>query len=406
MSEESPGTRRLEEAIVGLGAGELTADAIARHLRPLFRRALEAPGVYLATQSLGRPLDTVEDDLREGLAWWQEAPGEAWAPWLRERDSYRGQLAALLGAGSSGNVVPRGSAGQALRSVLNMLPPGGRVLSTEGEFDSVGVLLAQYAALGRIALELVLPEQGERGEPAYSSASMAERVRLEAAAGRPFALVVVSQVFFATGQLLRGVRELSEACREAGGRLLLDSYHALGVVEVDVAWLGCDYLIGGCYKYLRGGPGAAFLYLSPEVLGGEMQPLDTGWFALEGSSAPGEAPRLLRGGDAHLEGTPAVLTWYQARSGLAFTRGVGVERLRAWSQKQLESLKALLRERGIWSVGGDAEHGAFLTVQSPQAEAVVAALAGAGIIVNARGQRVRLCPDCLTTEGELLATAD
>jgi kynureninase len=409
--------KEIARAVEALGPGPLTEEGAATHLRPLFTKTLAQPGVYLASQSLGRPLDAVERDLAEGVSLWQRSLSGAWDQWLAEEALYRAQLAALLGAERVDSVVPRGSAGQGLRTVLNLLPDGARVLATTGEFASISMLLAQYARVGRIELDLLPPDRASQADGAdgqagaeeadrYDAGTIAEAVRKAAAAGRPVALVVVSQVFFATGQLLGGAAELAAVCHQHGAQLLLDSYHSLGAVPVDVRALHCDYMIGGCYKYLRGGPGAAFLYLAPEVLNRGIQPLDTSWYALEPSASPLEPgwPQLLPGGNALLEGTPSVLTWYQARSGLAFTQAMGIERLRAYGFSQLAALRTLLAERRISSAGGDAEHGAFLTVRATSAEAartVVDRLGEQEIVVNARGLLVRLCPDCLTTRAEL-----
>ena len=395
------------EAVAALGAGALTEQAIATCLRPLFTRTLSAPGIYLASHSLGRPLDAIQADLAEGAGLLQDAGVNAWAEWEQEELRYRASLAGLLGAPRADCVVPRLSAGHALRSVLNMLPAGARVLTTAGEFHSLGMVMQQYAALRRIKLS-VFPF---RNRPqSLDLPGLVKAIEARSARGNAPALVVVSQVFFATGQVLGSTAELATlalACHRVGARLLLDSYHSLGIVPLNAPATGCDFIVGGCYKYLRGGPGAAFLYLAPQVLASGLRPLDTGFFALE-PDAPWHTaggPRLRPGGDAHLESTPAVLTYYQARSGLAFTEAVGVERLRAYSLRQLTILRQRLTELGIASQGGDEQHGAFLTVEAADATGVVAALAAESIATNARDKRVRLCPDCLTTTDELEATA-
>ncbi len=367
-------------AVAELGSGPLREEAVTRHLRPLFGRALASSRVYLANHTLGRPLDQMQADLLEGAALWSDALRDAWTPWLAEEASYRAALAALLGLPVAECVVPKASAGQALRSVLNTLPFGATVLTTGGEFDSVTAVLRRYAEEDRLRVEYALPAEGR-----WTAASVGE-----ALAGLPGTrLVVVSQVFYGDGQVFADLPALACAVHAHGAELLVDSYHALGVLAVDMPQLGCDYLIGGCYKYLRGGPGAAFLALAPGALARGVRPLDTGWFA-------GDA-----GGDAWLEGTPPVLTYYQARSGLAFTRAVGVERLRRYSLGQLAGLRALLEERGIPSAGGDEEHGAFLTIPSPEAERLVAQLAERDIVVDARAGNLRVCPDCLSTGAEL-----
>ena len=173
-----------------------------------------------------------------------------------------------------------------------------------------------------------------------------------------------------TGQIVKNLDALAQACHQQGTRLLVDSYHAVGVIPVDVVQLGADFVIGGCYKYLRGGPGACFLYIAPEVLEAGLRPLDSGWFANAdpfGYQRP-DLPVLAHGGNAFLESTPPVLTWYQARSGLEFTLAMGVERLRAYSLKQLDALRGYLSGAGINTVkGGDEDHGAFLAIRLAKA---------------------------------------
>ena len=79
-----------------------------------------------------------------------------------------------------------------------------------------------------------------------------------------------------------------------------------------------------------------------------MRPLDTGWFANADVFAfqRPETPALKPGGDAFLEGTPPVLTWYQARSGQEFVLAMGVARLREYSLCQLGALRRYLAEAG------------------------------------------------------------
>ncbi len=131
--------------------------------------------------------------------------------------------------------------------------------------------------------------------------------------------------------------------------MLLDVYHALGVFPVDVAALDVDFAVGGSYKYLRGGPGACFLYLHPRHLDGSLRTLDTGWFAKRDPFAylRPDPPQYAAGGDAFLESTPPVLPFYQARAGQRLVLALGVERLRAHSLALQQRLVGLLRERGV-----------------------------------------------------------
>jgi kynureninase len=226
--------------------------------------------------------------------------------------------------------------------------------------------------------------------------------------GNGAGLVVISQVMFMTGQIVNGLSTLANACHQRGTRLLVDSYHAVGVIPMDVVQLGADFVIGGSYKYLRGGPGACFLYIAPGALDAGLRPLDIGWFANAnpfGYDRP-ELPVLRGGGDGFLESTPPVLTWYQARSGLEFTLAMGVQRLRAYSLRQLNALRGYLADAGVNTVkGGDEDHGAFLVLRLAKAMELPARLQREGIVCDARGQWLRLCPDCLNGEEDLRCVA-
>ncbi len=388
----------IQDAVACLGPGPLTEDAIQQHVAPLFSHVLASERIYLANHSLGRPLDAMSDDVREGLSLWETKLGDAWDEWLAEREAFRARVAALIHAPRADCIVPRTSAGQGLRAVLNALPGKLRVLSTRGEFDSIDVILKQYASVGRIWVRWVQPD----ADGYFSVERVIEHLH------EGVDLVVISQVMFMTGQLLAGLDQLAEACHPVGAKLLVDAYHAVGALPVDVSTIRADIMIGGSYKYLRGGPGAAFLYLSPEILEGGLRPLDTGWFARDNafSFERTDVPVLKRGGDAFLEATPPVLTWYQARSGQQFTLAMSVERLREYGLMQLARLKQYLADAGVHATGGDAEHGAFLVVRHARAGDLVKKLEESGIITDARGECLRICPDCLTRDTELRAVAD
>ena len=397
--DQDAGNHAVTRAIAALGPGPLTERGVAEAIRPLFSQTLASGRIYLANHTLGRPLDQMQADVREGTELWARSLRDAWSPWLAEERRYRETIAGLLGMTRPDLVVPKVSAGQALRTVLNALPEGATVLTTRDEFASVAFVLGQYAALGRIKLRFAIAEPGPSGRHGCWTA---RRIVDELSRGAErVSLTVISQVFYTDALLFEGIPEVAQACRAHGGELLVDCYHALGVVPFTMDGLGCDYLIGGCYKYLRGGPGAAFLALAPHQA--EKARLDAGWFAqVPGTDAwQAGGPARNPGGDGWLDGTPPILTYYQARSGLAFTRAVGVERLRAYSLEQLGFLRTLLAQHGIESRGGGAEHGAFLTIASPRAPEVVRALGEQGIVVDERAGRVRLCPDVLTRRAEL-----
>jgi kynureninase len=392
----------IEAQVAALGDGPLTQATLGAHVAPLFARARAASPerIYLANHSLGRPLDAMEQDVCEGLAAWYSRMGGAWDAWMSEMEAFRARLAKLMHAPRRDCIVPKTSAGQGLRAILNAYDEGAqvRVLATRGEFDSLDVILREYARRGRIELAFVEPRRGGRGGTGDVVAALADGTDL----------VVVSEVIFNTGQRIESLDAIVGRAHEIGARVLLDVYHSLGVLPVDVAALDVDFAVGGSYKYLRGGPGACFLYLHPRHLDGTLRTLDIGWFAKRDPFAyeRPDPPELADGGDAFLESTPPVLAWYQARAGQRLALALGVARVRAYSLAQQRRLVALLQSHGIAAHGGTEDRGAFVVATDARAPAWRAALADRGIVTDARGRYLRLCPDILTTDDELLRAAE
>ena len=400
MNAPTAAAESIETAVLALGPGPLNEPALQAQIAPLFSRVRAAfrDRVYLANHSLGRPLDAMDDDLREGTAAWYAQMGGAWAAWEAESTAFRSRLAQLLNSPRPDCVVPKTSAGQGLRTILNTYDDVPQVVATCGEFDSLDVILREYARRGRIALTLVEARADGRFDTDDIIAAIGSRADL----------VVVSQVIFNTGQRLSDLRGVVAAARRSRAKVLLDVYHTLGVLPVDVLELDVDFAVGGSYKYLRGGPGACFLYLHQRHLDGSLRTLDTGWFAKREpfTYRRPDPPQFGAGGNAFLESTPPVLPFYQARAGQLLTLALGVGRLRAYSLAQQRRLVALLADQGIAAVGGSGDRGAFVVVEHERAEAWANALLAEGIITDARGPYLRLCPDVLTTDNELVQAAD
>ena len=185
--------------------------------------------------------------------------------------------------------------------------------------------------------------------------------------------------------------------------MLLDVYHSLGVFPVDVAALDVDFAVGGSYKYLRGGPGACLPVPAPapsrRLAAHARHRLVRQARSVRLSRGPTRRD-YADGGDAFLESTPPVLPLYQARAGQIFTQALGVGRLRAHSLGLQERLAGPLRDRGFSEGGGD-DRGAFVVVVDDRAETWARQLLDAGVVTDARGRCLRLCPDILTTDAEI-----
>ncbi len=389
----------IAEAASALGGGPLTEAGVREHLAPLFSRVLAREEIYLANHSLGRPPDRMAEDVRAAVDLWYTDMDAAWEAWLGEIDGFRARVAALVGVSSADRIVPKTNAGQGLRAAINSLPSTRpNIVATTGEFDSVDVILKAYRDRGKASVRFVEPDE----------AGLFHADDVVRAIGDRTDLVVVSEVFFTTGQVLEDLGRIVDRVRAVGARILVDTYHSAGVTPVDLEGLDADFAIGGSYKYTRGGPGACWLYVSPSVIDDPTtRPVDTGWFAKAEPFAyeRDDHTRFAEGGDAWLESTPPFLTAYQAKAGLDFTLAVGVDRLRAQNLAQQRVLANALRERDV-TVREIAQRGAFLLVPHEDSRRLCAALRDRGVNTDARGGCVRFGPDALNTEAELIEAAE
>ena len=274
MSDDAPDPDGTSRRVAAMGDGALTESALAGHVAPLFSRALArhpatsiSPTIRSVVRSTRRRT-TCAKDSPPGMRTWAARGTRGWP----RCPAYRERIARMLGASPGDCVVPKTSAGQGLRAILNTFDSGvvPRVVATRGEFDSLDVILREYARRSRIALAFV----EARGDGRFDTADIL------AAIGARVDLVVVSEVVFNTGQRLDDVGAIvaRDACsrRAAAARRLSLAGRAARRRQrrYDV-----DFAVGGSYKYLRGGPGACFLYLHPRHLDGSLRTLDIGWFA-------------------------------------------------------------------------------------------------------------------------------
>lgn len=406
---------RIASAVRAMGPGPLSEEGLVRHIHPLFSRVLARREIYLANHSLGRPLDMTSDHVREAMDLWHANMDEAWGAWMGEIARFRRNVARTIGlhqddANGEAPVVPKPGAGQGLRAVLNALAsPTPHIVATRGEFDSIDFILKTYHAQARAKVRWI----DHDGHGMFHAEQIIDHL------DDSVDLVVVSHVFFSTGQILEGLDRVIEAAHECGALILVDMYHAQGVLPGEFDELEPDFAIGGSYKYVRGGPGAGWLAIHPKHLHRpgfrpSLITRDTGWFAKREvfgfSRTDDPAAQLGDGAASWMECTPPFLTAYQARAGLELTLALGVERLRAYSLQQQAYFKDCLQNAGV-AVRHVEPRGGFMLLPHEHATDIAGHLKRQGVNVDARttpdGVRcVRVCPDILNTQAELAKAAE
>jgi kynureninase len=172
---------------------------------------------------------------------------------------------------------------------------------------------------------------------------------------------------------------------------------------VDVKKSGADFVSGGVLKWLCGGPGACFLYVSPAVRD-TLQPALTGWqaharpFAFEGRMDYAE------GASRWLNGTPAIPALYAATEGVNIIREAGIEAIRSKSVHQTSRLIELADERGfrVFSPRDPSSRAGTVTIDVPHAYEVTQVLISHDILVDYRvGAGIRAAPFFFNTDEEI-----
>jgi kynureninase len=313
------------------------------------------------------------------------------------------EIAPLIGA-SAGEVVmiPNVTLAQAtVLSALDYPPSRNRIVMTALDFPSVSYVYKSLAA--RLGAEIVVV-------PAAEDGGSIDIDRLLAAIDDRTRLVAISHVLFRSAFVV-DVEAVCNIAHDAGALVSLDSFHAVGVIPVDVRAIGCDFLTGGVLKWLCGGPGGCFLYISPDVRN-RLAPSLTGWQA---HVRPfGFEQEMEYAGDAFrwLGGTPVIPALYAATEGPKILRRAGIEAIRDKSIRQTSRLIELADQRGytVRAPRDVSRRGGTVAVDVPHAYEVSQYLLQRNVLVDYRpGAGIRIAPHFYTSDAELeqaMATID
>jgi kynureninase len=200
--------------------------------------------------------------------------------------------------------------------------------------------------------------------------------------------------------------DVDEICRHAhdvGALVSLDSFHAVGIVPVDVKRSKPDFLTGGVLKWLCGGPGGCFLYVSPTVRD-QLKPALTGWQAHSRPFAFEDSMEYTTGAFRWLNGTPVIPALYAASEGPRILRRAGVAAIREKSLRLTSRLIELADERGytVNAPRDPARRGGTVALDVPHGYEVTQHLLSRNVLVDYRvGAGIRLAPHFFNREDEL-----
>ncbi len=225
-------------------------------------------GTYLLNHSVGRPLKTSQQAFKaEFLEPWQYGNTEPWQSWLHSIENFTQGLARLFNSKAE-LFCPQVNLSSGLTKLLMSHPKLNRqpkVLMSEIDFPSMGFAL-QQAVDAKIEF---IPKQADITDA---------NVWLEYLSS-DFDLVFISHAYSNTGQI-SPVEQVVTAAREKQVLSVVDVAQSAGVIPFDLGAIQPDFLIGSSVKWLCGGPGAAYLWISESELE-KCTPKDVGWFSHE-----------------------------------------------------------------------------------------------------------------------------
>ena len=207
------------------------------------------------------------------------------------------------------------------------LKDGLRIITTDGEFHSIRRQLDRLSEEG-IEIKKI---------PSQPVSEVVEKI-IKSSNEKTVA-IYVSSVFFNSGIILPGLKELAEFCSEKEITLVIDAYHHLNIVpfSVEANNLKNAFITGGGYKYCQLGEGNAFLR-SPKDC--EMRPVVTGWYSeFTALSSKKKAGEILYGqkGDIFAGATYDPTSNYRGARAFQFFKDMNLtpELLREVSQHQI-----------------------------------------------------------------------
>lgn len=313
----------------------------------------------------------------------RDSKGADWQAWVEKLEEVRVLLAQLLSCNPA-EVAVTASVSAALNafvSAVNFTPARNRVLCTDLDFPTTAQIWHAQAERGAVVEHIPCLDDGCLDEQALL-ASLDETVKL----------VSIPQVCYRNGVTLSDelITRISKKARQVGALVVLDSYQAVGTLEVNPKDLGAHVLLGGAQKYLLSSAGAGFMYVEDGLIG-QLEPSSSGWFAQQDVHAmkihanePAVDARRFEGG------TPNVPNLYAAAAGIKLVLETGVQAI----SEQIASVTAAIIEgceqRGYRLATPKSAYGPMLAIQSHDMYTLVDRLAEHDVIISCRDGNIRI----------------
>ncbi len=351
---------------------------------------------YLISNSLGAMPKSVYDSLKAYADTWATRGVRAWGDlWWELNGKVGDKIAPLMGAPQGSVLIHQNAsiANSILLSGLDFeLPQRNKVVVCDMDFPSDVYVLRQWLP-EYYQVEMIRSHDGITIDTDELLDAIDEHTRL----------VSLSHVLFRSAYIMP-VESIVEKAHRVGAQVLLNGYHSVGVIPVDVTALDVDFYIGGTLKWLCGGPGGVFMYVRPDLLP-TITPKVTGWFAHQQPFAFDIEHFILRE-DAYrlMNGTPGIASLYAIQPGIDIINQVGVKAIREKSIRQTALLIELAEQYGyeIVSPRSPQQRAGTVTVNPPHAYEVSRELLARNIVIDYRAKAgIRIAPHFYNSDAEI-----
>lgn len=280
-----------------------------------------------------------------------------------------------------------------LLRILASLPTGRtvKILATDSEFHSFSRQVARLEEDGLVQVTRV---------PVAPFETFVERFCETLTHAAAWDLVWLSQVFFNTGHALHAsdLVRIAAFVPDTDTPLVIDGYHSFMAIPVSLSRLaGRVFYLSGGYKYAMAGEGVCFMHCPDGYI---PRPRYTGWFAEFGAleNARGEAIAYAPGGARFFGATfdPSGLYRFNAVMEWLVATGQDAASMSAHSHALQDQFLAGIGQAAISLSAAallqpDRKHrGRFLAYETPQAGAINAGLRERNVIVDHRGDILRI----------------
>ena len=358
--------------------------------------------VYLISNSLGAVPRQALDGLKKYYQLWAEEGVSAWEQeWWDLSRKVGNKIASFIGAAEDEVTMLTNATVCHWVSLstkfLSKNDQRNQIIITDHDFPSVIYAVSKIAKFMGWKVEIV----ESHGQPGLDANDLVEKI------DERTLFVATSHVYFKSAYI-QDISRIAARARQVGALTLIDGYHAAGTLPVDVKQLEVDFYIGGCLKWLCGGPGNAFLYVRPE-LASHLKPQLTGWFAHQNPFLFAQKMEYVQSSYKYMSGTPPIPCLYTALAGLNIIEKIGISQIRKKSLHQTELIIKKAKERGfrLFTPEEDNLRGGAVSVSLPHAFPVKQALEKRGIKVDYRkgGEKepdvIRIGPHFYTKDEEI-----